>query len=119
MLRHLFETTVARCIEEGLVSGQHMAVDASLIEAGANKQNSTPKEYWNAGQIDPTDALRVSREYLDALDGECMNAFGAASEVQPKFTSHSDPASQCNALGGGVLQLFRQLPHRHRSRGDR
>ena len=37
LLRHLFETTVARCIEEGLVSGQRMAVDASLIEADANK----------------------------------------------------------------------------------
>lgn len=44
LLRHLFETTVARCIEEGLVSGQRMAVDASLIEADANKQNSAPKE---------------------------------------------------------------------------
>jgi transposase len=31
LLRHLFETTVARCIEEGLASGQRMAVDASLI----------------------------------------------------------------------------------------
>lgn len=35
LLRHLFETTVARCIEEGLVSGQRMAIDASLIEADA------------------------------------------------------------------------------------
>jgi transposase len=34
--RHLFETTVARCIEEGLVSGQRMAVDASLIGADAD-----------------------------------------------------------------------------------
>ena len=31
LLRHLFETTVARCIEEGLATGQRMAVDASLI----------------------------------------------------------------------------------------
>ena len=37
LLRHLFETTVARCIEEGLVSGQRMAVDASLIEADAKQ----------------------------------------------------------------------------------
>ncbi len=44
LLRHLFETTVARCIAEGLVSGQRMAIDASLIEADTNKQNSTPKE---------------------------------------------------------------------------
>src|SRR6056297_1936045 len=94
LLRHLFETTVARCIEEGLVSGQRMAVDASLIEADANKQNSTPKEDWDVSRIDPADAPRAVREYLDTLDEA---AFGAASEVQPKFTSHSDPASQWTA----------------------
>ncbi len=90
LLRHLFETTVARCIAEGLVSGQRLAIDASLIEADANKQNSTPKEEWCASDIDPTDAPSAVREYLDTLDEA---AFGAASEVQPKFTSHSDPAS--------------------------
>ena len=30
-----------------------MAIDASLIEADANKQNSTPKEDWDAASIDP------------------------------------------------------------------
>ena len=98
LLRHLFETTVARCIGEGLVSGQRMAIDASLIEADANKQNSTPKEEWDASSIDPTDAPRAVREYLDTLDEA---AFGAASEVQPKFTSHSDPASQWTAARKG------------------
>ena len=98
LLRHLFETTVARCIEEGLVSGQRMAIDASLIEADANRQNSTPKEDWDAGQIDPAAAPRAVREYLDTLDEA---AFGAASEVQPKFTSHSDPASQWTAARKG------------------
>ncbi len=98
LLRHLFETTVARCIEEGLVSGQRMAIDASLIEADANKQNSTPKEEWDVSTIDPADAPRAVREYLDTLDEA---AFGAASEVQPKFTSHSDPASQWTAARKG------------------
>ena len=98
LLRHLFETTVARCIEGGLVSCRRMAIDASLIEADANKQNSTPKEDWDASAIDPADAPRAVREYLDTL-GEA--AFGAASEVQPKFTSHSDPASQWTAARKG------------------
>src|SRR6187200_1296586 len=40
LLRELFETTVRRCIEEGLVSGEGFAVDASLIRADANKQRS-------------------------------------------------------------------------------
>ncbi len=37
LLRHVFETVVARCIAEGLVSGQRLAVDASLIEADTNR----------------------------------------------------------------------------------
>ena len=94
----MFEKTVTRCIEEGLASGQRMAVDASLIEADANKQNSTPKEEWDASTIDIADAPRAVREYLNTLDEA---AFGAASEVQPKFTSHSDPASQWTAARKG------------------
>lgn len=68
-----------------------MAIDASLIEADANKQNSTPKEEWDVSTIDPTDAPRAVREYLDTLDEA---AFGAASKVEPKFTSHFDPANR-------------------------
>ncbi len=75
-----------------------MAIDASLIEAVANKQNSTPKEEWDATTIDPAEAPRAVREYLDTLDEA---AFGAASEVQPKFTSHSDPANQWTAARKG------------------
>jgi len=98
LLRHLFETTVARCIADGLVSGQRFAADASLIEADANKQNSTPKEDWDATTINPEDAPRAVKEYLDVLDNE---AFGAASKVEPKFTSHSDPSSQWTAARKG------------------
>ncbi|WP_100269083.1 IS1182 family transposase [Epibacterium ulvae] len=91
LLRHLFEKTVARCIADGLVSCQRLAADASLIEADANKQNSTPKKDWDHSTIAPADAPRAVKEYLDVLDDA---AFGAASQVDPKFTSHSDPASQ-------------------------
>ena len=38
LLRQVFETVVARCITEGLVSGQRLAVDASLIAADANRR---------------------------------------------------------------------------------
>ena len=40
VLRELFETTVRRCLDEGLVGGDGFAVDASLIKADANKQRS-------------------------------------------------------------------------------
>ncbi len=89
---------MARCIAEGLVSGQRFAADASLIEADANKQNSTAKEDWNPTAIDPEDAPRAVKEYLAVLDDA---AFGAATTVEPKFTSHSDPSSQWTAARKG------------------
>eukprot|EP00581_Thalassiosira_minuscula_P026132 CAMPEP_0184405276 /NCGR_PEP_ID=MMETSP0738-20130409/545_1 /TAXON_ID=385413 /ORGANISM="Thalassiosira miniscula, Strain CCMP1093" /LENGTH=208 /DNA_ID=CAMNT_0026761691 /DNA_START=225 /DNA_END=848 /DNA_ORIENTATION=+ len=78
LLRHLFETTVAQCIAEGLASGQRMAVDASLIEADANKQFSASREEWDTNRINVEAAPRAVKEYLDTLDEA---AFGAASDV--------------------------------------
>jgi hypothetical protein len=66
--------------------------------ADANKQNSTAKEDWNPSTIDPDDAPRAVREYLEVLDDA---AFGAATSVEPKFTSHSDPSSQWTAARNG------------------
>ena len=94
LLRHLFETVVARCIEEGLVSGQRLAVDASLIEADTNRQNSSAQSDWPPDTMEAADAPRAVQEYLATLDDA---AFGAATPVKPKFTSHSDPASQWTA----------------------
>ncbi len=42
LLRRLFETTIERCMAEGLVGGEGFAVDASLIKADANRQRSVP-----------------------------------------------------------------------------
>lgn len=98
LLRHVFETVVAQCIEAGLASGQRYAADASIIAADANRQKSTPKADWDPEGIDPEDAPRAVREYLGTLDDA---AFGAASPVVPKFISHSDPASQWTGARGG------------------
>jgi len=98
LLREVFETVVARCITEGVVGGERFATDASLIEADVNKLNSTAKEDWDLDNINPETAPRAVVEYLFALDDA---AFGAATEVTPKFTSHSDPASQWTAAQKG------------------
>lgn len=90
ILRHVFEGTVRRCMAEGLVGGTSFAVDASLIQADANKQRSIPGHEWDVADI-PADATQAVRDYLANLDDA---AFGAASEVVPKFISPSDPAAQ-------------------------
>lgn len=73
-----------------LVGGEGFAVEASLIKADANKQRSAE----GTEVVDWTDlaqSRRSVREYLDTLDDA---AWGAASEVKPKFVSRSDPAAQ-------------------------
>jgi len=98
LLRHVFENVVAQCIDAGLASGQRYAADASIIAADANRQHSTPKADWNPEAINPDDAPRAVREYLETLDDA---AFGAATTVTPKFISHSDPAAQWTAARDG------------------
>ena len=68
---------------EGLVGGDGFAADASLIKADANKQRSAEASEeidWDAMAA----TRRSAREYLDTLDAA---AWGAASEVRPKFIS--------------------------------
>jgi transposase len=90
IFRQVFERVVEACIAAGLVGGEGFAVDASLIAADANKQRSIPGSEWNKAR-DPKTASRAVKEYLATLDDA---AFGAASEVTPKFVSPSDPAAQ-------------------------
>ena len=90
IFRRMFERVVESCIAAGLVGGQGFAVDASLIAADANKQRSIPCKDWDKNR-DPEAASRAVKEYLATLDAA---AFGAASDVTPKFVSPSDPAAQ-------------------------
>jgi transposase len=90
IFRRVFERVVSACIAAGLVGGEGFAVDASLIAADANKCRSTPGAEWSK-EIDPETAQRAVKDYLATLDDP---AFGAASDVTPKFVSPSDPAAQ-------------------------
>ena len=103
IFRHLFETVVQRCMDEGLVRGEGFAVDASLIQADANRQRSLPGTEWSADDRAQA-APRAVREYLATLDEA---AWGAATEVQPKFVSPSDPAAQwTGALRGRAFFAY-------------
>jgi transposase len=103
IFRRVFERVVDACIRAGLVGGEGFAVDASLIEADANKGRSIPGSKWNK-DIDPTQAGRAVKEYLATLDDA---AYGAATEVVPKFVSPSDPASQwTGAMKGAAFFAY-------------
>jgi IS5 family transposase len=94
LFRLVFESVLRRCIEERLVGGEGFAVDASLIKADANRQ----KGFEGDKGLPPNAAGRAIDEYLAVLDDA---AFGAATEVTPKFVSPSDPAARWTGAHGG------------------
>src|SRR5947209_8802546 len=94
LLRRLFESVLQRCIDEGLVGGEGFAVDASLIQADASDRTRVE---GTAGL--PAGAVgRAVGEYIAVLDDA---AFGAASDVTPKFIAPSDPATRWTAAHRG------------------
>jgi transposase len=94
LLRRLFESVLQRCIDEGLVGGEGFAVDASLIRADVSERT---RVYGSAG-LPPDAASRAVDEYLAVLDDA---AFGAASELTPKFIAPADPAARWISMRGG------------------
>ena len=94
LLRRLFETVLSRCIEEGLVGGEGFAVDGSLIKADASRQ----KGVEGSTGLPPEATSRAVGEYLAVLDDA---AFGAATDVPPKFISPADPAARWTGAHGG------------------
>lgn len=97
--RHLFESVVDRCVQEGLVGGEGFAIDASVIKADANRSRSTAREE-TAGSPDPQRATRAVREYLAALDeqGEPVTA--------PASISPTDPAARWTAVDGPAFYAY-------------
>src|SRR6516164_6323479 len=66
-LRKVFEGVVAKCIAAGLVGGEALSVDASLIKADVDKKKRMSGDQpitWPK----PEEASRAVREYLAALD---------------------------------------------------
>src|SRR3954453_6475943 len=78
IFRRVFERVVESCIAAELVGGEGFAVDASLIEADANRQRSIRGNDWSKAR-DPDGASRAVKEYLATLDDA---AFGAATDVE-------------------------------------
>ena len=94
LLRKLFEASVRRCMAEGIVGGEGFAVDASMIRADAHHQHGVA----TSADLEQQDATRAVNEYLAVLDDA---AFGAATDVAPKFISPVDPAARWTAAAGG------------------
>ena len=93
LFRQLFEDVVRRCMAEGLVRGEGFAIDASIVQADANRRRGIPSEQpidWS----DPRLGSRAVREYLEKLEQEGQLG------VPPKNISLTDPAARWTAAPG-------------------
>ena len=93
LFRRLFEDVVRRCMAEGLVRGEGFAVDASIVQADANRRRGVPSEHpidWS----DPGLGSRAVHEYLEKLEQD--GQIGAV----PKNISLTDPAARWTAAPG-------------------
>jgi transposase len=97
--RLLFEGVVERCMKDGLVGGEGFAVDASLIEADANRSRSLAREQAQDLR-DPRHATRAVREYLEALDAQ------GEPSTAPASISPTDPAARWTAVGGPAFYAY-------------
>ncbi len=95
LFRHLFETVLQRCMDEGLVGGHSFGVDASLIPANANQTRGVDSKEG----LPPDLTSRAVDEYLETLDDA---AFGASTDAVPKFISPVDPAARWTGADGGA-----------------
>ena len=78
-LRKVFEGVVAKCIAAGLVGGEALSVDASLINADVDKKKRMPGDQPIAWPK-PEEASRAVREYLTVLDKACADEASDGSD---------------------------------------
>jgi hypothetical protein len=93
VFRHVFAGVVRRCMTEGLVRGEGFAVDASIVQADANRRRGVPSETqfdWS----NPSLGTRAVNEYLQGLDQD--GQIGAT----PKNISLTDPGARWTAAPG-------------------
>ena len=93
LFQELFEEIVARCVEAGLVKGEHMSVDGSFIQANADHHRRVPREQL----AEVAKVNHTVREYLVELERE--NPVEAPVPQQEKVST-TDPDSTYATKGG-------------------
>jgi len=93
--RHVFETVLQRCMNEGLVGGEGFAIDASVVKADAARARGIPGAAIDYRADGPAQATRAVREYLEGIDAE------GRPETLRKNISITDPAAEWTCAPGG------------------
>ena len=94
VFREVFEEIVRRCLEAGLVEGQNLAVDGTIVGANASRQSRVPREQLK----EVAQLSRTVREYLTEL--EQVNPVSDAEMV-----STTDPDAIWATKGSGTAMM--------------
>jgi hypothetical protein len=106
LFQELFERIVDQCMAIGMVSGEHMSVDDTFVQANANDDSRIPREpLAEAAQI--KDRVRKNLAELERENGD-----GEPMHQQDKVS----PPTGCDVCeqrqDGGAVGLLRQLSRR-------
>jgi transposase len=93
--RHVFETVLQRCMNEGLVGGEGFAIDASVVKADAARAGGIPGAAIDNRALGPVQASRAVHEYLEGIEAE------GRPETMRKNISITDPAAEWTCAPGG------------------
>ncbi len=102
----LFEEIVTRCVQAGLVKGEHMSVDGSFVQANADHHSRVPSEQL----AEVAKVNRMVREYLAEVERKSQfvkpyrksnkNDFKDAEAIAEavrkenmRFAQHQDPGT--------------------------
>jgi transposase len=98
LFQELFEEIVTRCIQAGLVKGEHMSVDGSFVQANADHHSRVPREQL----AEVAKVNRTVREYLKEVEEQ--NPVEEPVHEQ-KQVSTTDPDSTYATKGGTPARL--------------
>jgi transposase len=93
--RHVFETVLQRCMNEGLVGGEGFAIDASVVKADAARAGGIPGAAIDHRALGPAQASRAVSEYLEGIEAQ------GRPETMRKNISITDPAAEWTCAPGG------------------
>ena len=88
LLREVFERVVERCLEAGLASAAHVAVDGSFVRADASHARCVA----SIDELPCEDASRAVHAYLADLESALPDPEGVV-RTPPKAVSLTDPAA--------------------------
>ena len=103
IFRKVFEEIVQRCLKTGLVEGQNLAVDGTLVGASASNQSRVPREKLVA----VAQVSRTVREYLTELERQNPVADREESlNVQDTVSSTDPDAARAVKSGPATLGYY-------------